>query len=71
LLSRAKEILNQFTSEIEVVQIDKISGKAHILLVKGGETGRQKEISTHMLIGAEGTLRIYRFNISYVILNSQ
>jgi len=54
IVSQAKKFLPQVALGMEVVRIEQMSKDAHIVLIEERETGRQKQISTRILIGADG-----------------
>ena len=54
LLEQAKKYLNEIALGMKLIQINKVSGNTHTLLLKDLETGFQREVRTRMIVGADG-----------------
>jgi len=54
LLEQAKNILDKIALGMKLIQIKKVSKNTHTLLLEEVKTGIQQEISTRMIVGADG-----------------
>ena len=54
LLTQVKKFLNNIALGMKLIQINKVQGNTHTLLLENVETGFQREIRTRMIVGADG-----------------